>query len=88
MKVPDRVLTKYFEQKGNAATSPNYVVWDPPFEDANDRIIKALCDRRTIEPVEGIPAEERMARFKKYRWSDPLVSSTHSNAYEVVHPIS
>ena len=58
-------------------------MWDPPFEDANDVAIKAMCSRKTIEPIEGIPDDERRARFKKRRWSLALNSSTRSNAYEL-----
>jgi hypothetical protein len=98
------VLTTYFEQSSsrpssnsssksniipNIEASRNGIVWDPPFEDANDVIIRAICARAAIEPMApGIPAAERRARFKKLKWSDTLNSTTHSNAYEVVHPRS
>jgi hypothetical protein len=80
------VLRTYLDQTDSTTATANRVIWDPPFEDANDVIIKAICTRDVIEPIAGIPADERRARFKKQRWSDILNSTTHSNAYEVVHP--
>ena len=80
--MPDKVLKRY-AVTGHRGSRAKRVTWDPPFDDANDVTIKAMCSRAAIEPLGGIPRAERRARLKKRRWSDVLDANTSSNAYEL-----
>lgn len=79
--MPERALNAYTEK--SKSKSGGTEIWDPPFEDANDIAIKAMCLPATVEPLEGIPILERKARLKKNRWSQKLLSNTSSNVHEL-----
>lgn len=58
-------------------------VWEPPFADAVDVIIKRLLDRKTIEPIDGF-SEEQLVKFAQLRdemqQSHPDYLISHENS--------
>lgn len=66
-QIPDRLLQSIVSRNSSLDLADSLETWDPPFEDANDVIIKALCDPKTIEPLQGF-SEAEFSRRQSMKW--------------------